>query len=353
MEESAICVECKKVEKDASKLITCMYCFSEAHLKCRNIVGSAIRRIRERLYFCSHDCSSIYQKIIEMQNYKSSIVDSLATELKGAVAHAVTCEMQNVRSEVKQITTAIENSQEFLSTKFDSIVTDFQELKKEIESLKREIDRMKNTQQALSKTVHKLEHQVDKSNRDANCNNAMILGVPFAPDENVQEIAQKVISCIGATIDPDAIASVSRLNAKNKPKNSLVPIRVVFKQEGAKETVFNKKRDCGKLMSSSVDPSFIINGQPTTVTFRDELTPLSLELLNEMRSYQEKLKIKYVWSSRGGNVLVKKNENSKPEIVKTRNDVLELVNRYTRGGSSSPKDTPSPKRKCGSSNLNN
>lgn len=346
--ESIICVECNKIEKDASKIITCMYCFSEAHYKCRNIGANAARRFKDRMYFCSHNCSSIYQRITEMQNNKSSIIESLAVELKGAVANAVSQEIQCVRSEVKQVTTAIEKSQDFLSNKFDAI--DFQELKKENESLRREVDKLKNVQQNLSQTVYKLEHQVDKTSRDANSKNAVILGVPFLPDENTQEIAQKMITCLGADVAADAISAAARINSKNKPKNSLVPIRVVFKDECVKETVFSQKKECGKIMSTSIDPNFTINGNPTSVTIRDELTPLSMEHLNEMRRHQEKLKIKYVWSSRGGNVLVKKNENSKPEIVKTRDDLIELVNRYT--GNLSPKDTPSPKRKCSSNNFN-
>lgn len=348
--EDSICVDCKKVEKDPSKLITCMYCFTEAHYKCRNLIGSAARRIKDRMYFCSHNCSSIYQRITEMQNQKSSIVDTLAAELKGAVSNAVTQEMKNVRSEVQQITTAIEKSQQFLSDKFDAIVTDFQELKKENENLKLEIDRLKHTQLAMSKLVHKLEHNVDKHDRQANCNNAIVLGVPFCPDENTLEIVRKVITCYGLNIETDAIMSADRLGGKNKMKNSLIPIRVIFKNGHTKDNVFAKKKELGKLLSSSVNENFVINGRPTTITMRDELTPLSLELLSEMREHQEKLNIKYVWASRGGNVLVKKNEHSKPEIIKTRNDLYELINRYSN--KSPVKQTPSPKRKCSNNNSN-
>lgn len=349
-DDSIICVECHKVEKDASKIITCMYCFSEAHFKCRNIVGNAVRRIKDKTYFCSHNCSSIYQRIIEMQNSKSSIVESLANELKGAVTSAVSHEMQNVRSEVKQITDAIEKSQNFLSKKFDTIVTDIQELKNENETLKREIVKMKNAEHNLSKTVYKLEHQVDKNSREANSRNAVILGVPFASDENIQEIVHKTITCCGLEVDPDAVVSASRLNSKNKTNNWLIPIRVVFKNENVKENVFKAKKECGILLSTTIDPSLKVNDKPTRVAIRDELTSLSLELLNEMRGYQEQLKIKYVWPSRGGNILIKKNEQSKPEIVKTRDDIIELVNRYS--GNCSPKVTPSPKRKRGRVNFN-
>lgn len=348
--EDSICVECKKVEKDANKLITCMYCFSEAHYKCRNIVGNAVRRIKDKMYFCSHNCSSIYQRIVEMQNNKTSIVDALATELKGAVSNAVSEEMKNVRCEVRQITNAIEKSQDFLSKKFDSIVTDFQELKEENENLKHEISKLKKTQYDLSKIVYKLEHNVDKTNRQANCKNAVVLGVPFFPDENTLEIVHKVIACYGLNIDTDAVMSADRLGGKTKTKNSLIPIRVTFKNVELKESVFSKKKEITKLLSSSVNPCYVINGKATTITMRDELTPLSLELLSEMREHQQRLNIKYVWSSRNGNVLVKKNEHSKPELIKTRDDMYELINRYSIRLSN--KETPSPKRKCGNNSSN-
>lgn len=83
---------------------------------------------------------------------------------------------------------------------------------------------------------------------------------------------------------------------------------------------------------------------------RDELTPLSLELLREMREHQDRLNVKYVWSSRDGNVLVKKNEHSKPELIKTRDDMVDLINRYTN--KSPVRTTPSPKRKCTNVNSN-
>lgn len=227
--EGSICVECNKVERDASKLITCMYCFAEAHFKCRNLVGNAARRIKDKMYFCSHNCSSIYQRITEMQNQKSLIVDTLAAELKGAVSSAVSQEMKNVRSEVHQITTAIERSQQFLSDKFEAIVSDFQDLKKENEHLKLEIDRLKHTQHTLSNTVHKLEHTVDKNARLANCNNAVVFGVPFYPGENTTEIANKILACYGVNVGSDSILSAERLSGNNKTKNALIPIRVSFK----------------------------------------------------------------------------------------------------------------------------
>lgn len=342
--EDRICVECKNVEKDASKLLTCMYCFSEAHYSCRNISSNAARRMKDKMYFCSPNCSSIYQRIVEMQNNKTSIVEALAAELKNVVFNAVSQEMKMVKNEVQQITAAVENSQQFLSDKFEAIVSDFLELKRENEKLKEEIEKLKHKQQAMSKKVNTLEHNMDKSVRQANCNNAVVLGVPYYPHENTYEIVNKVITCYGLNVQSDAIVSAERLSGKNKTVNSLIPIRVIFKDGDTKENIFARKKECGRLLSSSINEKYVINGKPTTIAMRDELSPLSLELLKEMRGYQEKLNLKYVWSSRGGNVLVKRNEHSKPEIVKTRDDIYEMINRYknTRRGN----ETFSPKSKC-------
>lgn len=197
----------------------------------------------------------------------------------------------------------------------------------------------------MSKIVHQLEHTVDKGNREANCNNAIVFGVPFCPEENVSEIVRSIIVGYGLTITNDAVTSAVRLGGKNKPNNALIPIRVTFRDSNTKDTVFAKKKEFGKLLSSSIDAKYVVNGKPTIITMRDELTPLSLELLNEMRKHQERLNIKFVWSSRGGNVLVKKTEHSKPELIKNRDDLYELINRYSN--KTPVKETPSPKRKCG------
>lgn len=65
-------------------------------------------------------------------------------------------------------------------------------------------------------------------------------------------------------------------------------------------------------------------GKPSTLAIRDELTPLSLELLGNLRKLQTVLKIKRIWAGRGGNIYVRDNDSLKPIIIKNQND----LNRY-------------------------
>lgn len=99
-------------------------------------------------------------------------------------------------------------------------------------------------------------------------------------------------------------------------------------------------------MSTVIDSKLAVNGKATTVTLRDELSPLSLELLKELRESKELLNVKYIWAGRGGTILVKKDENSKPELVKNREDLSRVMNHFVRPMHIvNSEHTPSPKRK--------
>lgn len=329
-DDGCVCTICDQKEADGSKVLTCMYCFSCVHFKCKNIVGKAICRMRESDYFCSSDCSAIYLRIISMQNSNKSMFSSFAAEMKATIAHVVANEIKSVTTEVRQITATIEKSQEFLSAKFDEIVSDLNDIKLENERLKDELNCLKKSHSQLQGTVHKLEASVDKSDKAALSSNAVVWGIPTAPKENVNELVQKVLCCLGLGGNSELVLSAERMFANHKTANTPVPIRIVFCSKESKEEVLNKKKLFGKLLSTAIDEKLTVNGRATNITLRDELTPLSLELLKELRESQELLNVKYVWAGRGGVVLVKKDENSKPELVKNREDLIRIFNQFMK-----------------------
>lgn len=350
MDDEIICTACKSKEADSSKVLTCMYCFSSVHFKCKKIIGNAVRRMKDIDYFCSPDCSAIYQRIVMMQNSNKTLLSSFADEMKTTISASVAKEIQSVSTEVKQITTTIEKSQEFLSAKFDDILTDFKGLKVENENLKVEVERLKKSQTQLQGTVHKLEANVDKSDKAALTNNVVVWGIPTAQDENMPEIIEKLFLSLGLSDKFETVVSAERIFVSTKNSNALVPIRIVFRDRETKELILNKKKQIGKLISTSIDSTYIINGRSMNVTMRDELTPLSLELMKELRESQDLLNVKFVWAGRGGIVLVKKDENSKPEMVKNREDLSRVMSRFMKSASELELPTasghsPSPKRK--------
>lgn len=322
----AYCMECKQKENDLDKLITCFYCFSNAHFKCRNIIGSAINKLKRNMYFCTAECSNIYKRIIDMQTERTLVIDNLSSELKKSVCTAVSVQMNEVKAEVATIAKAIEDSQQFLSSKFEDIVRDFQNLKVENCQLRSEVDVMKRELSSLKCLVNQLECNADKVNKESLSNNAIIHGIPVQSNENVSEIVTKVSDCIGAVLPPDSLVSASRVFVASSSTKCHVPIRIVFKSKAGKESFLASKRRFGRLPSSEIVKSMLFNGKSTYVTIRDELTPLSLELLNEVRNMQAKMNLKYVWAGREGAVLVKKDESSRPTVIKNRNDLKSFVN---------------------------
>lgn len=319
------CVECKSKEDDPSKLISCMYCFSSVHFKCRNIIGNAIRKIKESMYFCSSKCSEIYKKIIEMQNSRTTLITDLSNEIKTTVANVVSAQIRNVKVEISAVVTAIEESQQFLSEKFDGIVKDIDKLKLENYRLSTEIEQLKSSQQTMTRFVNEMEVKADKVNRDSISNNAVILGIPAHANEHIPNLVAKMAHCIGFDLPSDALVSATRVSSSKNSIKKMIPIRVVFKHRSVKELFFSKKKKYGELSLSSIDQSLVSNSALTNIYVRDELTPLSLELLQEMRKLQKKMNLKYVWAGRDGVILVKRNEKSVPEMIKNRNDLLSFV----------------------------
>lgn len=335
------CVECKRKENESSKLITCLYCFSNAHFSCRNIFGSAIKKLRKTMYFCTPKCSIAYNKIIDMQNIQAPMIEKLSSELQKSVTAVVSTQLKEVKTEVDMLIGTIENSQQFLSSKFDDIMNDFLSLKAENVQLKSEVEALKNELSSLKTFVYKLECSDDRSNRESLSKNAVLFGVPVQANENIPKFVTGVASRIGFELPADAIESASRIYAPESKVNELVPIRIVFKNPAVKESFFLKKKKFGKLSSFDIDRSLISKGKPTRIVIRDELSPLSLDLLREMRMLQNKMDLKYVWAGKDGAILVKTDENSKPVVIKNRNDMEKFVNRTELKSSLIP--LPAPK----------
>lgn len=321
MDEAVDCVVCKKLEADADKILTCLYCFSTAHFKCRNISGKAVKKVKANMYFCTVKCSEIFKRINDMLIDKTSTVN----EIKSIVLNIVVSQLDVMKSEVKSVSDAIEKSQEFLSSKFEDILKDYTLLRQENENLKLQMNDVKFKLSTLEKTVNGMEGKLSMSELDEVANNAMILGIPYFPEENVSDLVLKTASQVGVNLLPESLVSVKRLDTYNKT-NQNVPIKVVFKNKNDKELVLSKKRSFGKVKTTHILDNNI-NHKEANVIIRDELTPLALDLLKNLRALQAKHSIRYVWPGRRGAILVKQDDLSKPESIKTKNDFNVFVAR--------------------------
>lgn len=317
-EESIICITCKKEEKDAKKVIECAQCHKCKHFKCRNVLGNAIRKLKEKTYFCSMECQDFYQRATCSSTPESQVMIEL---------RKVLTEIQGTRSEVhdmKNTITEMERFQNFLSNQLDSLLVEVKSLKVEQAALKSGAFEMKKKHQELSNTVSDLEIEVDRLNRMSLSKNAMLLGMPMKKEESVKQIVEKLSTVIGYELPDGAIASAKRLSLNEAKQRNMepAPIKIVFTSEQFKEEFFLKKRNHGPVLSTSIDPS--LSCPARKLMLRDEMTPRGMELYRQVRELQESLNYKYVWPGRNGVILAKRTDTSKPEFIRSQYELQGL-----------------------------
>lgn len=339
-EAATVCVLCKKEENDQKKVVECIYCHKCEHLKCKNIIGNAVRKIRERAYFCSLECQEFHQRTTSNTSTETKILRDLQTVL--AEVRETKTELISVKNTIGDI----EKFQNFLSEKLDCLISDVASLKSEQGVLKADVTTLFEKDKGLSARMESLESNVDRINRAAVSRNAVLLGIPMQKNEETKQIVWKVAAAVGCRLAEGAVVEARRLARSGEDGTKPVPIKITFNEERDKEEFFVKKRNHGKLLATQVDPSY--TGPPRTVVLRDELTSFGMKLLNGAREFQGLTDFKFVWPGRNGAILMKKTENSKIEVVRSHLDLERVRNSYlkrqSRGSSSSPEGGPAAKR---------
>ena len=298
-----VCATCLKTEVDENKLIICSHCHNWYHLKCKGFVGNSGTIARKQPYYCSESCTNIHKGLLEIQL------------LEGDVFR---------KSDKNEILEAIQSSQEFLATKFDNFQTRIEQLKKENTALQKEMGEVKQI-------VYRLEAELDKRDRQQIQKNAMIFGVPFFESENLESIFGKIAEITQASVTVSDISSIHRLYKynnninKNSKKSTPPPIKIIFKEEQCRNTFIETKMKHGVILSTAIDNKFINNGKPINVSIREEITPFAINLLNQMKDVQDKLKIKYIWPGRDGTILLRKSDGSKIQKIRSRFDIRRVM----------------------------
>lgn len=225
--------------------------------------------------------------------------------------------------------TGVVKSQQFLSGKFDDILDFMKSLKAEIQKLRTENDNLKQSLKhvnlnanSISKAVDRAEQDIDNHNRMQLSCNAIMLGVPSLPQEDTEDIVAKACAAIGYNNVKADIVSCCRIR---DVKNNKPPIRIVFKNEKSKEHLLTRKKAHGPLETSAIDRVSWPIGTKSNVIIRDDLSPLSMRILQELKSIQHTLNIRYVWPGRNGAIMVRLTANSKAIPIHSRQELQQLM----------------------------
>lgn len=226
-------------------------------------------------------------------------------------------------------TDQITESQQFMSNCFDKIVEDFKDLCNEVRSLRQENVKLKDTVTALevklsslSVSVSQQEIHLDNCNRESVSCNAIITGLPIIPREETSSLVEKTLSIICPQLSMKQVVLSERIKVA-KPRNGTPPVRVTFKNPDARKMFVKAKSSYGKLHACAIIRHHGRTDQ--TISIRNELSALKVDLLHELKNVQQKSSLAYVWPSAEGDILVKATKSSRPICIRTRSDVQKLT----------------------------
>ena len=196
------------------------------------------------------------------------------------------------------------------------------ELRTENDRLKMSIKSLSQTSQSITDAVCRAEQDLDSQCRAQLATNVIVLGIPRSPQEDTASVVHVLCDSLGCPKVKDEIVSCKRIIG-HQTENS--PIKVSFRSTRAKELLMHRKKDFGAMDTSMINGFSGSIGKPRKVVIRDELSPLSMRLLQELRSLQDKLGLRFVWPGRNGAIMIRKNENSKAIPIHSRKDIQKLV----------------------------
>lgn len=217
----------------------------------------------------------------------------------------------NVKSELSIIKTqlsklnqldALQESITFMSKQFDEIIKGVAENKKRLDIVQKENKILKTEIQELKNTVKFL-------NDNRVRNDCLISGLVASESDTAIESVIKTFDKVGVSVKPEEIEEAFFIR-KNKNANKQTVV-AKFNSKGSKQKVMNAKV---KLYENECTKSVYVN---------DFLSKETLTLLNYAKALKA-VGYSRVYAS-GGRVLTKKSEMSKPLLIRSNNEVDELL----------------------------
>lgn len=221
-------------------------------------------------------------------------------------------------NEIKSTVTAILQSQEFLSFKFDELSRKQADIEKENIVLRKEVNELQSQFTNLQNEHIKMHQQVYK-------NVITIAGVPYKKEENLHEVVNAVTSILNVPLANTQVESCRRLiNANNKLTPS---IYVELTSNKIKTELMGKYKENGPIMMKQYIPNEkdIPSQLKSTskIILNNYICNFTMKLLAEARKLKEKHSLKYVWQN-NGTVFLKQSDKSKTFFANSSDDIKKI-----------------------------
>ncbi|XP_037826358.1 uncharacterized protein LOC119614290 [Lucilia sericata] len=283
------CTQCNLEIEESDESIDCDKCNKTFHVVCTLLNKRQFNHLlaNEKEEFVCHVC-----------NNNNNIHNTSAS---------ITVELNAIKTELKKLDqlSSLHETMTFMSKQFDDILKGVAENKKKLEIVQKENKALKSEINSLKSSVKFLSDQRVQ-------NDCVITGVKQNENVTAVDAVVKLSADVGVTVKPENISDAYFLKNKSNKSQSVV---VKFCSQKPKAELMSMKR---KLKEKEETQNIYIN---------DYLSRETMNFLKYARSLKT-VGYKAVYS-RGAKIFAKRNETSKPRLLKCEDDVDKLLSEAT------------------------
>lgn len=288
-----ICTQCNLEIKDDDEFIECDKCSKKYHVVC-----TALNK-REYEYLLKH----------EEEEFVCHLCDGNNNNNSGTLKK----ELNEIKTELKKLDqlSNLHEAMTFMSKQYDDILRGVAENKKKLENVQKENKMLKEEIKTLQNSVRFLNDQRVR-------NDCLIRGVKVIDGMSAADTVLKLSSDAGVELQPEVIDEayfIKRRNTSSEKKNE--------NNEGKQVMVvkFNSKKAKDTMMS--IKPKLMENELTKKVFVNDYLSRETMSLLNYAKSLKQ-VGYRSVYVV-GGKVFIKRSELSKPKIIRSEEEIDDLL----------------------------
>lgn len=245
---------------------------------------------------------------------KTSFMELWNNELLPSIQKLVQSEISQINIKISDLNTKfskIEESQKFLSNKYDEFLNSLQTTKKLVSDQGQRI----TDSIARIKQIHDVNYNqdvaIDEIQQYQRRDCLEVTGIPMVPMEDTKSLVVELATAIGVEVYEEDISTAHRLPNTKRVKDRLI---VKFIRRDKREE-FYKKRSNIKGKNTSCLPSVKSHyGQNISshanIHINESLTAYRKRLFGMVNDFKKIHKHKFLWTS-SGKILLRENDNSR------------------------------------------
>lgn len=257
-------------------------------------------------------------------SFKQLWQKELLPSIKKEIRIEIKVEVDQIKSSINDLTdryAQIEQSQKFISQKFDELVGSMQQTKKHIQTLECKIKEQDNFIKELKGEASSRDEELDEIQQYSRRDCIEIVGIPHLPRDNPRNIFKELCSSIDVDLEDHEISTVHRLPDTKKVKNRMIAKLV---HRDTRERIYqSKKKLVGKntriLPSVNAELGKSLPNNQTKIFINESLTSTRKKIFSKAYKFKKNNDFKHLWTS-NGKILQKENDSSPVHSFTTLSD---------------------------------